>query len=74
MNGSSADRPSETRSECQAARDRALAGVDVRALWLEPHRLPTQEVQRRTEALNAYRLQLGIECSEEDDSQQGCPQ
>ncbi|CAK0886489.1 unnamed protein product [Prorocentrum cordatum] len=74
MNGSSADRPSETRSECQAARDWALAGVDVRALWLELHRLPTQEFQRRTEALNAYRLQLGIESSEEDDSQQGGPQ
>ncbi|CAK0823544.1 unnamed protein product [Prorocentrum cordatum] len=74
MNGSSADRPSETRSECQAARDWARAGVDVRALWLELHRLPTQELQRRIEALNAYRLQLGIESSEEDHSQQGGPQ
>ncbi|CAK0889191.1 unnamed protein product [Prorocentrum cordatum] len=63
-----------TEDECQAARDWALAGVDVSALWRELHRLPTQEFQRRTEALNAYRLQLGIESSEEDDSQQGVPQ
>ncbi|CAK0865342.1 unnamed protein product [Prorocentrum cordatum] len=63
-----------TEDECQAARDWALAGVDVSALWRELHRLPRQEFQRRTEALHAYRLQLGIESSEEDDSQQGGPQ
>ncbi|CAK0899361.1 unnamed protein product [Prorocentrum cordatum] len=63
-----------TEDECQAARDWAPAGVDVSALWRELHRLPRQEFQRRTEALNAYRLQLGIESSEEDDSQQGGPQ
>ncbi|CAK0790046.1 unnamed protein product [Prorocentrum cordatum] len=74
MNGSSADRPSLTRSECQAARDWALVCVDVSALWRELHRLPRQELQIRIEALNAYRLQMGIESSEEDDSRQGRPQ
>ncbi|CAK0794797.1 unnamed protein product, partial [Prorocentrum cordatum] len=63
-----------TEDECQAARDWALAGVDVSALWRELHRLPRREFQRRTEALHAYRLQMGIESSEEDDSQQGGPQ
>ncbi|CAK0790643.1 unnamed protein product [Prorocentrum cordatum] len=63
-----------TEDECQAARDWALAGVDVSALWRELHRLPRQEFQRRAEALHAYRLQMGIESSEEDDSQQGGPQ
>ncbi|CAK0897952.1 unnamed protein product [Prorocentrum cordatum] len=63
-----------TEDECQAARDWALAGVDVSALWRELHRLPRHEFQRRTEAFHAYRLQMGIESSEEDDLQQGGPQ
>ncbi|CAK0853515.1 unnamed protein product, partial [Prorocentrum cordatum] len=59
-----------TEDECQAARDWALSGVDVSALWRELHRLPRQEFQRR----RAHRLQMGIESSEEDDLQQGGPQ
>eukprot|EP00959_Pyramimonas_sp_CCMP1952_P416704 8730164-Pyramimonas_sp.AAC.1 len=54
---------STTDSQCQAARDLALASVDAVALWREIQRLPRQELRGKIQAIAAYELQMGIESS-----------
>ncbi|CAK0857187.1 unnamed protein product [Prorocentrum cordatum] len=59
------DELQSNRSECQAARDSARANDDAVALWREFERLPKEEFWARIEALNAYKLRMGIESPEE---------